>query len=110
MTKDRIPVQEFQRVEMRVGRILDAEKVDRSDKLIKLLVDIGGEVRQIVAGLGETYAVEELKEKKIVIVVNLEKKELMGEVSDGMILAADDPHGPVFLTPSSDVPEGTIVR
>ncbi len=96
---------------MRVGEIVAAERIEGSNKLLRLKVSLGEEgERQIIAGLGKKYALEELVGRQIVIVVNLEPKQMMGEESQGMLLAADGPEGPVFLTPEQPVPPGTNIR
>lgn len=85
---EQIGIGDFMKVDLRVGKILSAERVEKSEKLIKLKVDIGGETRQVVAGIGKSYAPEELVEKSIVIVANLKPAKLMGIESQGMLLAA----------------------
>ncbi len=82
-----IGIEDFMKVDLRVGRIVAAERVEKSEKLIKLKVDIGTETRQVVAGIGKSYAPEELMGKSIVIVANLKPAKLMGIESQGMLLA-----------------------
>src|SRR5512141_896932 len=81
----KISIEEFAKVQMRVGQILEAEKIEGSRKLIKLRVDIGTEVRQVVAGIAEAYEPAALINKKIVLVANLKPAKLMGVESNGMI-------------------------
>ena len=76
----RISIEDFAKVEMRVGEVKSAERVAGANKLLKLLVDIGSETRQIVAGIAETYSPEQLLGKKIVVVVNLQPRKLRGEI------------------------------
>ncbi len=83
-----IGIEDFMKVDLRVGKILSAERVEKSEKLIKLKVDIGAETRQVVAGIGKSYTPEELVGKSIVIVANLKPAKLMGIESQGMLLAA----------------------
>lgn len=83
-----IGIEDFMKVDLRVGKIVSAERVEKSEKLVKLKVDIGAEVRQVVAGIGKSYAPEELMGKSIVIVANLKPAKLMGIESQGMLLAA----------------------
>jgi methionyl-tRNA synthetase len=83
-----VGIEDFMKVDLRVGTIVAAERVEKSEKLIKLRVDIGTETRQVVAGIGKSYAPEELTGKSIVIVANLKPAKLMGIESQGMLLAA----------------------
>ena len=83
-----IGIEDFMKVDLRVGKIVSAERVEKSEKLIKLKVDIGTETRQVVAGIGKSYSPEELLGKSIVIVANLKPAKLMGIESQGMLLAA----------------------
>lgn len=85
-----IGIEDFMKVHLRVGRIVSAERVEKSAKLVKLRVDIGTETRQVVAGIGKSYTPEELMGKSIVIVANLKPAKLMGIESQGMLLAASD--------------------
>ena len=105
-----IPIADFAKVQLKIGRIISAERVKKSDKLIKLQVDTG-EQRQIVAGIGKTYAPEDLIGKKIVVVTNLQPAKLMGVESNGMLLAATGSDGvPVILVPEKDVEEGAKIK
>ena len=106
----RISIEAFAQIDMRVGEVLEAEKVSGSKKLVKLLVDIGDERRQIVAGIGEAYAPEALLHRKVVIVANLEPRKLMGIESNGMIVAASDGPRPVLVTFAESVPNGARLR
>jgi methionyl-tRNA synthetase len=83
-----IGIEDFMKVDLRVGKIVMAERVEKSEKLIKLKVDLGTETRQVVAGIGKSYSPEELMGKSIVIVANLKPAKLMGIESQGMLLAA----------------------
>jgi len=85
-----IGIEDFMKVDLRVGKIESAERVEKSEKLIKLKVDIGTELRQVVAGIGKSYTPEELVGKSIVIVANLKPAKLMGIESQGMLLAASN--------------------
>jgi methionyl-tRNA synthetase len=106
----RISIEEFAKVQMRVGQVLEAEKVPNSRKLMRLRVDIGIEVRQVVAGIAEAYQPADLLNKKVVIVANLKPAKLMGIESNGMIVAASDGNRPVLVTFAEDVPNGSILR
>jgi len=105
-----ITINDFARVKLKIGNVLKAERVEGSNKLIKLQVD-SGEKRQIVAGIGKSYTPEHLEGKKIVVVTNLKPAKLMGVESQGMILAATDGSGePVILIPEKDVKEGALIK
>jgi len=105
-----ITFEDFKKIDLRVGKILEAEKIEGSEKLLKLIVDLGSEKRQLVAGIGKYYKPEDLIGKEIVVVVNLEPKKIMGIESQGMLLAADKDGEPVILIPEKEVLPGTIVR
>jgi methionyl-tRNA synthetase len=95
---------------MRVGQILEAEKIKGSKKLIKLKVDIGTEVRQVVAGIAEAYEPEALLNKKIVLVANLKPAKLMGVESNGMVVAASINGKPVLATFTEEAPNGSLLK
>ena len=94
---DIITIDEFDKVEIKIGQIKEAEKIEKSDKLLKLQVDIGDEVRQIVAGLAKFYSPDELIDRKVAVVVNLKPAKLFGTLSEGMILATGE--SGALLTP-----------
>jgi len=106
-----ITYDEFRKVEIRIGKIIDCEKVEDADKLLKLQVDFGKEIgkRQIVSGISEYYMPAELIGKKLPFVVNLEPRKIMGLESQGMILAVAADEKAVLLEPLEDVPEGSEV-
>ncbi|GAI32395.1 unnamed protein product [marine sediment metagenome] len=93
-----------------MAKIIEAEKVEGSDKLLKLQIDLGEEKRQIVAGLGRFYQPEDLIGREIVVVVNLEPRKIFSLESQGMLLAADNKDKPVLLEPDKEVPAGTKIR
>lgn len=105
-----ISYEEFKKVELKIGKILKAESVEGSEKLIRLEVNLGAESRQIVAGIGKVYAPETLVGRSIVIVANLEPRKLMGIESQGMLLAADNEGNPALLSPDSEIPAGSAVK
>ena len=105
---DLISIDDFAKIELRVAQILEAEEVPKSKKLLKLIVDIGDEKRQVVAGIKGHYEPEELVGKKIVLVCNLKPAKLCGVESQGMILAAGD-EVVSLLTPDKDVPVGSKI-
>ena len=99
---------EFLKVDLRVVKVLEAEEVPESNKLLKLKVSMGSEERQIIAGIKKAYSPEDLVGKQIVIVANLEPRKLAGLESQGMILAAhDEEDKAVLVSPIKEVPEGT---
>ena len=103
----------FTKIELLVAQIIAAEKIEGSEKLLKLRVDLGAErgPRQIIAGIAKHYAAEHLSGKKIVVVANLKPAKLMGQLSEGMLLAASDSAGNLeLLSPGNVVPPGSVVR
>jgi methionyl-tRNA synthetase len=106
-----IAIDKFFETELKVGTIQAAERVPKSEKLIKLSVDLGEETpRQIVAGIGLAYQPEELVGKQVAVVANLQPAKLMGIESQGMVLAASIDGKPVLLHPDKQVPTGTQVK
>jgi methionyl-tRNA synthetase len=89
-TKEQIEIKDFQKIDLRVGQILQAVPVPKSKKLLKVEVDLGAEKRTIVSGIALSYKPEELIGKKVVVVANLKPAQLMGVESHGMILAGND--------------------
>jgi len=104
-----ISLEEFKKLDLRIGRILTAEPIENSKKLLKLTVDIGNEKRQIIAGIAGVYKPEELIGKNFVVLTNLETKKFMGLESAGMILCAESDGVPVCLTPLKEVPPGSKI-
>jgi len=109
---DRIAIEDFQRVRLRTATILAAERVPKSNKLMRLEVDLGDEKRQIVAGIAAQYAPEQLVGRNVVVVANLKPAKLMGVESNGMVLAASvgEAGAPVLLDVPTDVPPGSKVK
>jgi len=105
-----ISIDQFMQVELKVGTVTAAEAVPKSEKLIKVSVDLGEEQRTVVAGIAKQYEPAELVGRQIVIVANLQPAKLMGIESQGMVLAASDGDGAVLLHPENAVPNGTRVR
>ena len=108
----KIGIEDFAKVEMRVGQVKSAERVPGADKLLQLQVDIGDEVRQIVAGIALAYKPEDLVGRKVVVVTNLQPRKLRGVESNGMIVAASSvPDGsPVLAGFLEDVPVGARLK
>lgn len=109
---ERISIDDFMKVELRVAKVVAAERVPKSKKLLKLQVDVGAENRTLVAGIADTYEPESLVGKTVVVVVNLQPAKLMGIESNGMVLAASPDGGkPIVATFEGDPPApGTRVR
>jgi methionyl-tRNA synthetase len=109
---ERIGIEEFQKVRLVTGKILAAERVPKSNKLVKLEVDIGTEKRQVVAGIAAVYAPETLVGRNVVIVANLKPATLMGVESNGMVLAATvgEKGEPALLEVPESVPPGSKVK
>lgn len=110
--KDEITIDDFAKVDFRVVKVLECEGVKGSNKLLKLKVDLGSEIRQVVSGIAKYYKPEDLIGKKVILVANLKEVKLKGELSQGMILAAasDDDSKLEVVSISGDIPLGTIVR
>src|SRR3989337_2029517 len=105
-----ISIEDFAKVELKVGKVLEAKRVEGSNKLIVMKVDTDEE-RQIVAGIGKAYLPEELVGKSIVVVTNLQPAKLMGVKSQGMLLAASDDDGRLsILTTDREIREGSQVK
>ena len=105
-----ITIDEFMKVQLKTAKVLTAERVPKSEKLLKLQVSLGSEQRQIVAGIGKKYEPEALIGKTIVIVANLKPAKLMGIESQGMVLAAGDSEVRGLMTLLEDVEPGTKVK
>jgi methionyl-tRNA synthetase len=108
--KEMISIDDFSKLDIKIAKVLSAERVERSEKLLKLIVDIG-EKRQIVAGIGKSYDPDDLVGRKIVIITNLKPAKIMGIESFGMLLAATDEDGKVsVLTTDREIKKGAKVK
>jgi methionine--tRNA ligase beta chain len=107
-----INIEDFKKIELRVAKIIEAERVDGSEKLLKIKVSLGDEERQVLAGIAKYYSPEELISKEIVIVANLEPKSLAGYESQGMLLAATDTETgePVIVSPVRETAPGSAIK
>ncbi len=102
---------EFQKLNMRVGKIIEANRIPGSRNLIRMIVDFRTEKRQAVAGLSQWYKPEDLVDKKYAFILNLQRRKFMGVESQCMILAADDEKGNVVcLQPEKDIDEGSEIH
>lgn len=111
VNRSMINYEEFAKVELKVAKVLTSERIEGSEKLLKLRVSLGEEERQIIGGIGKNHEPEALVGKNIVIVANLEPRTLMGEESQGMLLAASVERGvPILLTTEEDIAPGASIR
>jgi methionyl-tRNA synthetase len=105
-----IPFEEFQKLDLRIGKILEANQIPGSRNLIRMIVDFGTEKRQAVAGLLQWYKPENLVGRKCAFILNLQHRKLMGVESQCMIFAAEDDKGNVvILQPEKDIAEGSKI-
>ncbi len=109
--KPQIAIDDFAKLDLRVAQVIACEKVPKSDKLLKLQLDIGLETRQVVSGIAKHYSPEEMVGKKVIMIVNLKPAKLMGIESQGMILAASDRGDKklVLATIDADIPVGSAI-
>ncbi len=107
--KKEIEYEDFAKLDLRIGTIIQAVKVEKSKKLLQLQVDLGFETRQVIAGIGEFYKAEEAIGKKVVLLINLKPRKIMGLESQGMILAADFNGTMTVLKPDKDIPIGALI-
>ena len=105
-----ISIDEFQKLDLRVAKIIEAEKIPKADKLLQLRVDLGDEIRQVIAGIAEHYAPDELIGKQVIVVANLQPAKIRGIESQGMVLAAAGEESVVLGTFDKEIPAGTRVR
>ncbi|MCS3922391.1 methionyl-tRNA synthetase [Methanococcus voltae PS] len=105
-----ISIDDFAKIDLRVGKIVEVEEVKRSKKLYKIMVDIGTETRQIVSGLKEDYEIDDLVGKKIIVICNLQPAKLCGVESQGMLLAAEDDKLVSLLTLDRDIDLGSKIH
>jgi methionyl-tRNA synthetase len=95
--KPEIVYDDFDKIDLRIGTIVAAEKVEKADKLLKLQVDLGSETRTIVSGIAQHFTSESLLQKQVIVVVNLAPRKMRGIESQGMILTAEQPDGKLIL-------------
>jgi len=106
---DVITMKEFKKLDIRIGTVAEVEKVPGSDKLYKLQVDIGGELRQIVTGLVDWYTADDLAGKVIAVVLNMKPVKIFGQWSYGMLLAAEIDGKLALLTTDHEIPNGARI-
>ena len=107
---EEITIEEFARIDLRVARVVEASAIEGADRLLRLVVDLGGETRQLVAGIKKTYAPETLVGRHIIVVANLKPAQLRGVESRGMLLAASTDDGPIVATFEKEVAPGSKVK
>ena len=105
-----ITFEDFKKLDIRIGKIVTAEKVMGTDKLLKLEIDLGAEKRQLVAGIAESYLPDQIIGREVPVLINLEPRSIRGIESQGMILAVGVDGKPVLLHPDNEVPPGSIIR
>lgn len=109
--KDEIVFDDFMKVDMRVAEIIQAEKVKKTDKLMKMQLDTGKDKRQVISGIAQYYTAEELVGKKVICVTNLKPVKLRGQISEGMILCGEDETGKLVLASvEQSLPNGSVVK
>lgn len=109
--KSAIEFDDFMKIDIRTATILEAERVPKTDKLMKILLDTGLDKRTVVSGIAEHYTAEELPGKQVSVLMNLEPRKIKGVESQGMILMAEDADGKLsFMSPAKEMPNGSTVR
>jgi len=105
-----VSIEDFNKLKFKVAKVIEATKIDKSDKLLKLIVDLGDEKRQIVSGIAKDYKIEDIIGKDVVIITNLKPVKLRGVLSEGMILASEDDNGLKIISPDGKVELGSMVK
>jgi len=106
---DLITLDEFNKIDLRVAKVIEAEKIPKTDKLMKLQIKIGNDIRQIIAGIAEHYKIDQIVGKSIIVVANLESTKIRNEISNGMLLAAKDNDQLTLLTTVDDISPGAKI-
>ncbi len=107
---EEITIDDFHRIDLRVGKVIECEKVEKSRSLLKIVVDIGDEKKQIISSISDYYKPEDMLGKQLIIVNNLKPAKFMGLESQGMLLAVEDNNGVSLLHPDRDMESGTKVH
>ena len=108
--KEQITIEDFAKIDLRTGIVISAEKIEKSNKLLKLTIDLGAEERQIIAGIGKNYNPDQMIGKPVIVVANLKEATLMGEISQGMILAANNKKNLVLSGFDREIMPGNPVK
>ena len=103
-------IDDVMKLELQVATVKAAEKVEGSEKLLRLELQLGDEIRQVVSGIAKTYNPEDMLGKQVVVIANLAPRTLFGLESKGMILCASGESGPIILSPEQTVPAGSSVQ
>ncbi|MBJ6300676.1 methionine--tRNA ligase subunit beta, partial [Staphylococcus aureus] len=109
-SKPQIDIKDFDKVEIKAATIIDAEHVKKSDKLLKIQVDLDSEQRQIVSGIAKFYTPDDIIGKKVAVVTNLKPAKLMGQKSEGMILSAEKDGVLTLVSLPSAIPNGAVIK
>jgi methionyl-tRNA synthetase len=108
--KQTIAIEEFKKLDLRLARVVSAERIPKSDKLLKIRIEVGSETRQVIAGIAQQIVPEEMVGKTIVVLANLQPAKLMGQESQGMLLAATDSKGKLgILTVDRELESGSTI-
>lgn len=106
-----IDIHHFAELDIRVGTVLSVEKVANSKKLYELVIDVGSDIRHILTGMGPHIELEAFLGKQVLVICNLEPRQMAGRISEGMMLSTYDPKGkPVLISPTQPVVPGTKVK
>lgn len=108
--KEQITIEDFAKIDLRTGIVISAEKIEKSNKLLKLKIDLGVEKRQIIAGIAKDYNPDQIIGKQVIVVANLKQATLMGEISQGMILAANNKKNLVLSGFDEEIMPGNPVK
>ena len=108
--KEYISIEEFRRIKLKVAKVIEAERIPKTDKLLKLKIEVGEEIRSLVAGIAKYYKPEELVGKRIIIVANLQPAKIRGVESQGMLLAAETGEELALLTTDREIASGSEIR
>jgi methionyl-tRNA synthetase len=109
--KPTVTIEDFRKLDLRVARVVSCERVPKSQKLLRLEVDLGNEQRQLIAGIAHQYKPEDLVGRTIIVVANLEPAKLMGQISHGMLLAAEGEDGALSLVVlDKELQSGSVVK
>ena len=108
---EEVSYEEFSKMDFRIGLVESADEVEKSENLLRLTVDFGGEKRQVISGIKKFYSPEDVVGKKFVFITNMKERKIMGLLSQGMLLAAEsEDAGIVALQPEKDIAEGSKIK
>ena len=107
--KEKISYEDFTKLDLRAGTVIEAEKIEGSEKLLALKISLGDNNQKIIAGIGTKYAPDDIVGKQVIIIANLEPRKLMGHTSEGMLLAGGEDK-PIILIPEDSLPDGSIIH